>query len=432
MKEEQSHPQPFQGYRVSSTGRASLVVAVAGAEPRGTARVLAPLLAVHLHTAHIEKEPAISDPRTNERIRVPEVRLVGPAGEQVGVVRVEDALRLAREAELDLVEVAPDARPPVVKIMDYGKFKYEQAQKAKDARRNQANTDLKEVRFRLKIDEHDYETKRKRAQGFLEGGDKVKAMILFRGREQSRPELGVKLLQRFAEDIREYGAVESSPTIDGRNMTMIVGPMRSKSDAKAEQNAVRVAHKKAQQEKKRIDAEKQAAHQAAVEAERPARPTLPAQSRTRSEPEPTRSSRPVSSSSSRPSSSSSRPSSSSSRPRTESRPEPRSAPRTEPRSDTRPKQTARTVQPTPAGAPRPAGAPPRPGAPSKPAAAPAAAKPAAAPAAAKPAASAAPKPAATPGAPKPADKPASPSTAAKPATPKAKPAAKPAGEPASD
>src|SRR5699024_50288 len=133
------------------------------------------------------KETAISDPRTNERIRVNEVRLVGPGGEQVGVVPVETALRLAQEADLDLVEVAPNSKPPVAKIMDFGKFKYEQAQKAKEARRNQANTILKEVRFRLKIDKHDYETKVKRAAGFLNQGDKVKAMILFRGREQSRP-----------------------------------------------------------------------------------------------------------------------------------------------------------------------------------------------------------------------------------------------------
>jgi translation initiation factor IF-3 len=186
-------------------------------------------------------ELRISDPRTNDKIRVPEVRLVGPAGEQVGVVPIDTALRLAREADLDLVEVAPNSRPPVVKIMDYGKFKYETAQKAKEARRNQANTVLKEVRFRLKIDAHDYETKRKRAEGFLKAGDKVKAMILFRGREQSRPDQGVRLLARFAEDIREYGNVESNPTIDGRNMVMVVGPVKSKVDAKAEQNAKRAA-----------------------------------------------------------------------------------------------------------------------------------------------------------------------------------------------
>jgi translation initiation factor IF-3 len=186
-------------------------------------------------------EQRISDPRTNEKIRVPEVRLVGPAGEQVGIVPIDTALRLAREADLDLVEVAPNSRPPVVKIMDYGKFKYENAQKAKEARRNQANTILKEVRFRLKIDDHDYETKRKRAEGFLKAGDKVKAMILFRGREQSRPEQGVRLLARFAEDIREFGNVESNPTIDGRNMVMVIGPVKSKVDAKAEQNARRAA-----------------------------------------------------------------------------------------------------------------------------------------------------------------------------------------------
>ncbi|WP_291053600.1 translation initiation factor IF-3 [Herbiconiux sp.] len=185
----------------------------------------------------------MSDPRTNDRIRVPEVRLVGPGGEQVGVVSIDVALRLAQEADLDLVEVAPNSKPPVAKIMDYGKFKYEAAQKAKEARRNQANTILKEVRFRLKIDVHDYETKRKRAEGFLKAGDKVKAMILFRGREQSRPDQGVRLLQRFAEDVSEFGTVESTPTIDGRNMVMVIGPLKNKSEAKAEQNAKRDASK---------------------------------------------------------------------------------------------------------------------------------------------------------------------------------------------
>ena len=172
---------------------------------------------------------------------MPQVRLVGPNGEQVGVVRIEDALKLAQEADMDLVEVAPNSQPPVVKIMDYGKFKYEQAQKLKEARRNQANTILKEVRFRLKIDKHDHETKLKRAEGFLQAGDKVKAMILFRGREQSRPEQGYRLLQRFAEDVAEYGSVESLPVQDGRNMVMVIGPLKNKADAKAEQNAKRDA-----------------------------------------------------------------------------------------------------------------------------------------------------------------------------------------------
>jgi translation initiation factor IF-3 len=196
------------------------------------------------HSKHRSSEETdISEPRTNDRIRVPEVRLVGPSGEQVGVVKIEVAIRLAQEADLDLVEVAPNSKPPVAKIMDYGKFKYEAAQKAKEARRNQANTILKEVRFRLKIDKHDYETKRKRAEGFLKAGDKVKAMILFRGREQSRPEQGVRLLQRFAEDVAELGQVESNPTIDGRNMVMIISPLKNKSEAKAEANAQRAASK---------------------------------------------------------------------------------------------------------------------------------------------------------------------------------------------
>jgi translation initiation factor IF-3 len=158
-------------------------------------------------------------------------------------VAIDVALRLAAEADLDLVEVAPNSAPPVAKIMDYGKFKYEAAQKLKEARRNQANTILKEVRFRLKIDEHDYDTKRRHAISFLSAGDKVKAMILFRGREQSRPEQGVRLLQRFAEDVAEFGSVESTPTVDGRNMVMVIGPLRSKSDARAEQLAKRDAAK---------------------------------------------------------------------------------------------------------------------------------------------------------------------------------------------
>jgi translation initiation factor IF-3 len=152
---------------------------------------------------------------------------------------------LAQEADLDLVEVAPNSKPPVAKIMDFGKFKYETAQKAKEARRNQANTILKEVRFRLKIDKHDYETKRKRAEGFLQAGDKVKAMILFRGREQSRPEQGHRLLQKFAEDVAEFGSVESSPTIDGRNMVMVIGPLKNKAEAKAEAQARQAANRPA-------------------------------------------------------------------------------------------------------------------------------------------------------------------------------------------
>ncbi|WP_442884710.1 translation initiation factor IF-3 [Arthrobacter sp. Soc17.1.1.1] len=162
------------------------------------------------------------------------MRLVGPAGEQVGIVRIEDALRLAAESDLDLVEVAPQAKPPVAKLMDFGKYKYEAAVKAREARKNQTNTVLKEIRFRLKIDTHDYETKRGHAIRFLGAGDKVKAMIQFRGREQQRPEMGIRLLQKFAEDVAEVGVVESSPRIDGRNMVMVIGPTKNKAEAKAE------------------------------------------------------------------------------------------------------------------------------------------------------------------------------------------------------
>ncbi|MBG6223925.1 translation initiation factor IF-3 [Arthrobacter sp. CAN_A2] len=160
--------------------------------------------------------------------------MVGPAGEQVGIVRIEDALRLAAESDLDLVEVAPQAKPPVAKLMDFGKYKYEAAVKAREARKNQTNTVLKEIRFRLKIDTHDYETKRGHAMRFLGAGDKVKAMIQFRGREQQRPEMGIRLLQKFADDVAEVGVVESTPRIDGRNMVMVIGPTKNKAEAKAE------------------------------------------------------------------------------------------------------------------------------------------------------------------------------------------------------
>jgi translation initiation factor IF-3 len=181
------------------------------------------------------------EPRINERIRVPEVRLVGPAGEQVGIVSINDALRLAQEADLDLVEVAPTARPPVAKLMDYGKYKYESALKARESRKNQAQTVIKEIKLRPKIDPHDYGTKKSHVERFLRQGDKVKVTIMFRGREQSRPELGFRLLQRLAGDVEELGFVESQPRQDGRNMIMVIGPHRRKSEARAER-ATRDAH----------------------------------------------------------------------------------------------------------------------------------------------------------------------------------------------
>ncbi len=175
--------------------------------------------------------------RINDRIRVSEVRLVGPSGETVGIVPTADALRLAQEADLDLVEIAPMARPPVCKLMDYGKFKYENAQKAREARRNQTNVIIKEMKLRPKIDAHDYETKKGHVVRFLRAGDKVKITIMFRGREQHRPELGYRLLQRLAEDVTELGFVESSPKQDGRNMVMVLGPHKKKADAKVDMKA---------------------------------------------------------------------------------------------------------------------------------------------------------------------------------------------------
>ena len=144
---------------------------------------------------------------------------------------------MAQESDLDLVEVAPMERPPVCKLMDYGKFKYESAMKARESRRNQVNTVIKEMKLRPKIDPHDYETKKGHVVRFLKMGDKVKITIMFRGREQSRPELGYKLLQRLAEDVAELGFVESSPKQDGRNMIMVLGPHKKKADAKAEREA---------------------------------------------------------------------------------------------------------------------------------------------------------------------------------------------------
>lgn len=150
----------------------------------------------------------------------------------MGIVRIEDARRLAYDADLDLVEVAPSAKPPVCKIMDYGKFKYENAQKARESRRNQQQTVVKEQKLRPKIDDHDYETKKGNVIRFLEKGSKVKVTIMFRGREQSRPELGFRLLERLANDVADYGIVEIRPKQEGRNMTMVFGPHRNKARKK--------------------------------------------------------------------------------------------------------------------------------------------------------------------------------------------------------
>ncbi|GAA1218529.1 hypothetical protein GCM10009665_05600 [Kitasatospora nipponensis] len=177
------------------------------------------------------------------------------------------ALELAQEYDLDLVEVAATARPPVCKLMDYGKFKYESAMKAREARKNQAHTVIKEMKLRPKIDPHDYDTKKGHVVRFLKQGDKVKITIMFRGREQSRPELGFRLLQRLANDVQELGFVESSAKQDGRNMIMVLGPHKKKTEAMAEARALADARKAERQGRTGGPDDTSEADDAALEAE---------------------------------------------------------------------------------------------------------------------------------------------------------------------
>ncbi len=163
--------------------------------------------------------------RVNEGIRAREVRLVGPDGNQIGIKPLEEALAMAEEMDLDLVEVAPQAQPPVCKIMDYGKYRYEQTVKMKEARKKQSVVNYKEMKLRPKIDRHDYEIKRKHIERFLSSGYKVKVTIMFRGREMSHTELGRNLLEQIASELAELGTVESMPKLDGRNMQMIMAPL---------------------------------------------------------------------------------------------------------------------------------------------------------------------------------------------------------------
>jgi translation initiation factor IF-3 len=192
-------------------------------------------------------------------IRVPEVRLIGEDGNQVGVVKTEEALRYAQDRDLDLVEVAAEARPPVTRVLDYSKYKYEQAQKAKAARKHQKNITVREIKLRPKIADQDYETKKGHVQRFLRNDSKVKVTIMFRGRETSHPERGERLLMRLAEDVAELGTIEQRPNLDGRNMTMMLGPVKHREERKQEQ----------QPEARQPDT---AAAQAAVETEAPQQP----------------------------------------------------------------------------------------------------------------------------------------------------------------
>lgn len=168
----------------------------------------------------------------NDEIRISPIRLIDDAGEQVGIVSLEDARERARGTGLDLVEVAPEARPPVVKLMDHGKWRYEQAKAAQEARRHQHQTQIKEVKFRPGIGRHDYEFKARHARRFLERGNKVKLTMRFRGRQMSHPEIGMEILERLTAELADVGSAESDPTLEGRLMSMVLAPRRAASGKK--------------------------------------------------------------------------------------------------------------------------------------------------------------------------------------------------------
>ena len=174
-----------------------------------------------------DRRPPERDPtRINERIRVPKVRLIGSDGEQIGIVDTDEALKRAQAEDLDLVEVAPDAKPPVTRLLDYSKYRYEQEQKQKQARKHQQQVNVREIKLRPKIADHDYETKKGHVERFLRGQDKVKVTIMFRGREQAHPERGRALLQRLFDDLDGLAVIESDPLQEGRNMSMLLAPSR--------------------------------------------------------------------------------------------------------------------------------------------------------------------------------------------------------------
>jgi translation initiation factor IF-3 len=171
--------------------------------------------------------PVQDTTRVNDRIRVPQVRLIDETGAQLGVMDTNEALKVAQSKDLDLVEVAPEAKPPVCRILDYSKYKYEQAQKVKQAKKHQTQINVREIKFRPKIAAHDYATKKGHVERFLKAKDKVKVTIMFRGREVTHPERGVALLDRLAEELTELAIVEQRPNLDGRNMTMVLGPSKA-------------------------------------------------------------------------------------------------------------------------------------------------------------------------------------------------------------
>ncbi|MBI3648161.1 MAG: translation initiation factor IF-3 [Actinobacteria bacterium] len=170
----------------------------------------------------------------NDRIRAPQVRLVGADGGQVGIVSTQDAIRMARDLDLDLVEVAPNADPPVARIMDYGKYKYERDIRQKEARRKQVRVEVKEIKFRPKIDPHDYATKKGHVERFLRAGSRVKVTIMFRGREMAHTDLGRRILDRLVEDLKELATVDAMPKQEGRNMIMVIAPNKKHGEKRSE------------------------------------------------------------------------------------------------------------------------------------------------------------------------------------------------------
>jgi translation initiation factor IF-3 len=190
---------------------------------------------------------------------VPEVRLVGEDGKQIGVIKTSDALAYAQERDLDLVEVAPDARPPVCRVLDYSKYKYEQAQKQKAARKHQQQITIREIKFRPKIAQNDYDTKKGHVARFLRGKDKVKITIMFRGREVTHPERGTALLERLAGELSEIAVIEQSPVQDGRNMTMLLAPSKAILAAEDEHGADGDAPRKKSDRRREADVAETAA-----------------------------------------------------------------------------------------------------------------------------------------------------------------------------
>jgi translation initiation factor IF-3 len=210
------------------------------------------------------RPPERDTTRINERIRVPKVRLIGAEGEQLGIVDIDEALKRAQDADLDLVEVAPGSKPPVTRLLDYSKYKYEQEQKQKQARKHQQQVNIREIKLRPKIAQHDYETKKGHVERFLRHQDKVKITIMFRGREQAHPERGRALLQRLYEDLDGLAVIESQPLQEGRNMSMLLAPGKEAAKVEPEGEA------KPSDEEVPAAAEKPAAEEAPAAEETPA------------------------------------------------------------------------------------------------------------------------------------------------------------------